>query len=165
MLFFPNSPNLEWISQQMSLHVTLAESGCPLPYNTPHFFKGLEPLTKSVASQSSEYKGMLVSEYQKDVLQPCTFRSFPVPFRPFTAHSVCGLLYGCYIPTNILLRPASSVDAQPLGFSQWRSSECSPKQTYDLCNYASLLLFLLSFAIRIVFNILLSTLELSPYLV
>jgi hypothetical protein len=99
------------------------------------------------------------------LLRPCTFWSFPVPFWPFTAYSGCGLLYSCYVPTNILLCPASSVDAQPLGFLQWRSSECSPNQTYDLCNYASLLLFLLSFTVLIVFNILLSALELSPYLV
>jgi hypothetical protein len=80
-------------------------------------------------------------------------------------HPGCGQLYGRYVLSNFPLRPASSVDAQPLGFPQWRSSECSPNQTYDLCNYASLLLFLLSFTVLIVFHILLSALELSPYLV
>jgi hypothetical protein len=42
---------------------------------------------------------------------------FPVPFWQFMAYSGYGP-YGPYVSTNILLRPASSVDAQPLGFSQ-----------------------------------------------
>jgi hypothetical protein len=42
---------------------------------------------------------------------------FPVPFQPFTACSGCGP-YGPYVSSNILLPPASSIDAQPLGFSQ-----------------------------------------------
>jgi hypothetical protein len=40
--------------------------------------------------------------------------SLPVVY----GHSGYGHLYGRCVLTNILLRPASSVDAQPLGFLQ-----------------------------------------------
>jgi hypothetical protein len=50
-----------------------------------------------------------------------TTTHFPILSGSFPAvcgHSGYGLLYGCYVPTNILLCLASSVDAQPLGFLQ-----------------------------------------------
>jgi hypothetical protein len=88
----------------------------------------------------------------------CYDHALSDPFRPFPALSQLRPVLRPLRPKHFLdatrtsglclsnspLRPASFVDAHPLGFSQWRSSECSPNQTYDWCNYASLLLFLLS---------------------
>jgi ABC-type uncharacterized transport system permease subunit len=54
-------------------------------------------------------------------------------------------VYGRYISTNILLLPASSIDAQPLGFSQWRFSESFPKSNIWLMQLCFSLIVLIVF--------------------
>jgi hypothetical protein len=103
-------PPLHTITSDHTTHVAISIPSHTHCYAAPRCLLSAELLGLFL----STITGSSLQCLSHNLLRPCTFRSFLAA----SGHSGYSHLYGCCVLTNFLLRPASSVDAQPLGFSQ-----------------------------------------------